>query len=163
MGREPILGRGSVLALIPRWEVNLRRNLCGWVPLNVCSDCSPGRSPRGDRTSGSGQSSLALIIRDMWATRQGCGRSRLYQGKQKGLFGYEAGSTTWSELRMKPPKGCVQELGFGLARGAEAGQAGDRAGTCPGMLEAHLVCQHTPLSAQRKSTAWRWVKKEIVP
>lgn len=27
--------------------MNLRRNLCGWVPLNVCSDCSPGQEPQG--------------------------------------------------------------------------------------------------------------------
>lgn len=97
-------------------------------------------NPRGDRTPESGQSSPALVIRDMWAIPQGSRRPRCLPGNtERPVWGQ---GRAYHLLSVPYEASCMEELGFGLARGVEAGETGARAWTCPGMLEDTHRHQH---------------------
>lgn len=102
-------------------------------------------NPRGDRTPKSSQSSPALVIRDMWAIPRGSGRPRYLPGNtERSVWGQ---GRAYHLLSAPYEASCMEELGFGLARGAEAGEMGqswDVSWDARG---------HTPSPAQRKSIA----------
>lgn len=79
-------------------------------------------NPRGDSTPESSQSSPALVIRDMWAIPRGSGRPRCLPGNtERSVWGQ---GRAYHLLSAPYEASCMEELGFGLARGVEAGEMG---------------------------------------